>query len=834
MLAAHLISFFLSNPKEDPIKKVDWFLQAMRLQDDKLKDISVLFQAEMKKGLSAKTRAVAAVKMLPTHVCSTFNSSDLSSEMSTEKGQFLALDLGESNFKVQRISLGDGADYRHKGVTIQEKIFSIPKHLLNGRADELFNFVSRSLKQFMHERNLSFIRKHPLAFTFLFPVSSAGTNACYMEELRHIDLVEGDESQMCINSEWGAFGDDGALDNYITEFDREIDAASTNPGIQSFEKMVSSIYLGELVRLAVLKMTKQGLLFKGCVSNALKIKGKITTTHLAAIEDTERGLQNTRTSSLGWTSPLLLKTVLLSSVSSPHITVAVDGELYKRFPLYSKRLQRAVQRMVPETCVRFVTSPCGTGTGAALVTLGAKQAAWQRRQVDETLCLFKLSQEQLIFVKSEMRARLESDMKMLPLFVYNFPDGTECGQYLGLELEETRVRAVLVNIRNGQLHHTNLYHKIYEIPRGLTHTSGEEFFDNVAQCVSDFLDFVGMKHTCLPAAIAVSFPCEQTAADKGSVLNWTKCVKATGCEDVVTRLQEAIDRRATFDLDIVAVVNDTVGTMIATAHDDPLCEVGLTVGTGVNICYMEEWKITKYAPHEEVFTETKGANVACGVERKDTCKQMICMNTQCGRVGENGSLEEITTTYDTQVDLNPLLCGKKRFEKLTSGLYLGEVVRLVLLDLARRGLLFRGHENTALKTPGLFHVNCLSQIESDRVGVLQVRSILQQLGVQSSCHDCVLVKEVCCAVSRRAAQLCGAALAAVVDMKRETRGSDSLSVTVAADGELYKTHPHFSRILKETMESLAHQCSVTFRTSEEGSGKGAVLIAATARPRQQT
>lgn len=59
-----------------------------------------------------------------------------------------------------------------------------------------------------------------------------GTNACYMEELRHIDLVEGDEGRMCVNTEWGAFGEDGTLKDYITEFDREVDAASNNPGKQ--------------------------------------------------------------------------------------------------------------------------------------------------------------------------------------------------------------------------------------------------------------------------------------------------------------------------------------------------------------------------------------------------------------------------------------------------------------------------------------------------------------------------------------------------------------------------------------------------------------------------
>lgn len=34
-----------------------------------------------------------------------------------------------------------------------------------------------------------------------------------------------------------------------------------------------------------------------------------------------------------------------------------------------------------------------------------------------------------------------------------------------------------------------------------------------------------------------------------------------------------------FDLDVVAVVNDTVGTMMTCAYEDPNCEIGLIVGT---------------------------------------------------------------------------------------------------------------------------------------------------------------------------------------------------------------------------------------------------------------
>lgn len=78
---------------------------------------------------------------------------------------------------------------------------------------------------------------------------------------------------------------------------------------------------------------------------------------------------------------------------------------------------------------------------------------------------------------------------------------------------------------------------------------------------------------------------------------------------------------------------------------------------------------------------------------------------------------------------------------------------------------------------------------SDRLALLQVRSILQQLGLDSTCDDSIIVKEVCGTVSHRAAQLCGAGMAAVVDKIRENRGLNQMDITVGVDGTLYKLHP---------------------------------------------
>ncbi|XP_059803280.1 hexokinase-1-like isoform X3 [Hypanus sabinus] len=163
---------------------------------------------------------------------------------------------------------------------------------------------------------------------------------------------------------------------------------------------------------------------------------------------------------------------------------------------------------------------------------------------------------------------------------------------------------------------------------------------------------------------------------------------------------------------------------------------------------------------------------------------------------------------------------------MISGMYLGEIVRNILINFTKHGLLFRGFVSPVLKTSGIFETSYMSQIESDRLGLLQVHSILQNLGLDCTCDDSIIVKEVCSVVSKRSAQLCGAGMAAVVDKIRENRGLNHLEITVGVDGTLYKLHPHFSTIMQETVKDLAPSCDVKFVLSEDGSGKGAALVTA--------
>uniref|UniRef100_A0AAY4D7R8 hexokinase n=1 Tax=Denticeps clupeoides TaxID=299321 RepID=A0AAY4D7R8_9TELE len=816
----------------------------------------------------------------------------------TEKGDFIALDLGGSSFRILRVKV---SHEKKQTVQMESQVYETPEDIIHGSGTQLFDHVADCLGDFMDKQKIK-DKKLPVGFTFSFPcaqtkldeavlltwtkrfkasgvegmdavkllnkaikkrgdydadimavvndtvgtmmtcgfddqrcevgiIIGTGTNACYMEELRHIDLVEGDEGRMCINTEWGAFGDDGSLEDIRTEFDREIDRGSLNPGKQLFEKMVSGMYMGELVRLILVKMAKEGLLFEGQfkIDFFHSISVKILTR--LGVEPSQEdcvAVQHVCTIVSFRSANLIAATLgailnrLKDNKGVPRLrtTVGIDGSLYKMHPhgaLKTFLIIRTVRRLVPDSDVRFLLSESGSSKGAAMVTAVAYRLADQTRQIAQTLDEFRLSKAQLLEVKKRMRVEIENGLKkkthdtatvkMLPTFVRSTPDGTENGDFLALDLGGTNFRVLLVRIRSGKRRSVEMHNKIYAIPIEVMQGTGEELFDHIVYCISDFLDYMGMKNARLPLGFTFSFPCKQTSLDAGILVNWTKGFKATDCEgeDVVDLLREGIKRKEEFDLDVVAVVNDTVGTMMTCAYEEATCEVGLIAGTGSNACYMEEMR---------------------NIEMVEGDKGRMCVNMEWGAFGDNGCLDDIRTKYDRAVDENSLNEGKQRYEKMCSGMYLGEIVRNILIDLTKRGFLFRGQISETLKTRGIFETKFLSQIESDRLALLQVRAILQQLGLDSTCDDSIIVKEVCGTVSRRAAQICGAGMAAVVDKIRENRGLDHLEITVGVDGTLYKLHPHFSRIMHQTVKELAPKCDVNFLLSEDGSGKGAALITA--------
>jgi len=83
-----------------------------------------------------------------------------------------------------------------------------------------------------------------------------GINLCYAEPAASIAALGGEgHGTMLINTESGAFT--GLTSG---DYDRELDAASKDPGRHPYEKMVSGAYLGEVIRRTIVGAAREGLL----------------------------------------------------------------------------------------------------------------------------------------------------------------------------------------------------------------------------------------------------------------------------------------------------------------------------------------------------------------------------------------------------------------------------------------------------------------------------------------------------------------------------------------------------------------------------------------------
>ncbi|EDW29882.1 GL15877 [Drosophila persimilis] len=175
--------------------------------------------------------------------------------------------------------------------------------------------------------------------------------------------------------------------------------------------------------------------------------------------------------------------------------------------------------------------------------------------------------------------------------------------------------------------------------------------------------------------------------------------------------------------------------------------------------------------------------------------------------------------------LSNFMAEHNTFEKMISGMYMGELVRLVLVKMTHAGILFKGQDSEVLNTRGLFFTKYVSEIEADEPGTFtNCRLVFEELGLTNATDgDCANVRYICECVSKRAAHLVSAGIATLINKMDEPH------VTVGVDGSVYRFHPKFHNLMVEKITKLIKP-GITFdlMLSEDGSGRGAALVAAVA------
>ncbi|XP_076240205.1 hexokinase A isoform X2 [Calliopsis andreniformis] len=400
----------------------------------------------------------------------------------------------------------------------------------------------------------------------------------------------------------------------------------------------------------------------------------------------------------------------------------------------------------------------------------------------------------------------EAIVKCFTTYVQDLPDGTEKGNFLALDLGGTNFRVLLITL-DGQ--NFDMKSKIYAIPQSLMLGTGVQLFDHIAQCLALFVKDLNLQDEVLPLGFTFSFPLTQRGLTEGYLVRWTKGFNCSGVvgENVVGLLEQAIERRKDVKIDVCAILNDTTGTLMSCAWKNRNCRIGLIVGTGTNACYVEKTK-----------------NAECAIEGKySPQKPHMLINAEWGAFGEGGVLDFILTEFDRAIDENSINPSKQLFEKMISGMYMGELTRLVLEKIVNAGLLFGGKCPSDLKKRGKFFTKYVSEIENDPKGkYTNCREVLAELGLRNaSDQDCENVRYVCSVVSRRAAHLASAGIATLLNKMGEN------NVTVGIDGSVYRFHPHFHDLMTEKINQL-QSYKFDLMLSEDGSGRGAALVAAVA------
>lgn len=268
---------------------------------------------------------------------------------------------------------------------------------------------------------------------------------------------------------------------------------------------------------------------------------------------------------------------------------------------------------------------------------------------------------------------------------------------------------------------------------------------------------------------------------------------------------------------LVALINDTTGALIASAYNDPDTIMALILGLGCNIAYMENTgSIPKLQDHDQA---------------KDLPPETaMAINCECGAF-DNSHIVLPCTKYDKSVDDESPRPGEQTFEKMSAGLYLGEIFRLILFDLHSRNLILAEHRALSyLQTPFCIDADTLCTIESDESPELaNTKNLLnKQYHLNASPSDLQAIQRLAIMVSVRASRLAAAGVAAICQKKNISKGH------VAGDAPIAIKYPQFKQRWAQALGEILDwpedrkEDPITLTLAEDGSGVGAAVIAAMA------
>ncbi|KAJ9101722.1 hypothetical protein QFC21_003061 [Naganishia friedmannii] len=341
---------------------------------------------------------------------------------------------------------------------------------------------------------------------------------------------------------------------------------------------------------------------------------------------------------------------------------------------------------------------------------------------------------------------------MIPTFVFGYADGTEMGEYLALDMGGTNLRVCLVTLKGqGKFEIKQTKYKLTEEQK---QDEGQKLFDFCAQCLASFItDDLGRTadDQALPLSFTFSYPCTQSRIDHAELVRWAKGFGAPNVEghDVAAMFAESL---AKFDVPIklTSIISDTTGTLIASNYVDPNTKIGVIFGIGCNAAYMETVGNIPKMKHLGLPDD-----------------QEMAISCEWGAFDSYVPEHLPRTKYDIIIDESSNKPGEQIFEKMIAGLYLGEVFRLVLIEMIDAGDLFSGQNTSKLAKEYALDTSFLSLMESDPTDeLLTVIGVFSYFfGIETTLEERQFFRSLAKLIGTRAARLGACGLAAIVHKK---------------------------------------------------------------------
>lgn len=419
---------------------------------------------------------------------------------------------------------------------------------------------------------------------------------------------------------------------------------------------------------------------------------------------------------------------------------------------------------------------------------------------------FTVTPYQVLHIAEDFRYAMErklagkpSPFKMLPAYL-DRPAGNEQGVYLAVDFGGTNVRIMLVELLgNGKYKVRRRNSRPLKDPEGkYDYTSPQATAENLFDFLAEQIGEIASPGETYRLGHTFSFPSRQSSLNHAQLIHWTKEMQTSGMagRNLTALLTDALKRRGLDRIEPVAVINDTIGTLLTSAYQNRCTDIGSICGTGLNNAYLEP---------------------ASGLTGTPTLINI-----------ESGNFDELPLTiFDARLDAASELPGVGKLEKAGAGRYLGELLLTVAADLMPLGLLSGTPRRRFTAPVTLTGADIAAIIADDTPELTHTKCWLEQhLNITgTNSDDRLALKTIASLIVHRSARLVAASYLGIL---RHIDPDLNRIHHIAVDGSLYEKMPDYSKIIDDTLtEALGEKASrITLTLTKDGSGVGAAIAAA--------